>query len=94
MSRFALVFDLTGADPNTYTGTRNVLRDRGWDVDEQRSYYLAPDGHGLLQCVDDLHAAVVANQEFGTNVNSAHIVEFTSRNDVADLLRNIADALP
>jgi hypothetical protein len=94
MPRFAFVFDLAGAPPPVYISARNTLAARGWDVAEQGSFYIAPDGHGLVQCFADLHAVVAAQPGFGRRVNSAHLVEFTAQNDVADLLREIAAALP
>jgi virulence-associated protein VapD len=92
VSRFAFVFDLVGAHPNTYIRAKTVLNDSGWDL-EQGSYYLAPEDHGLVQCMEDLHAAVVASPDFGACVRSAHLVEFTSENDVAQFLRNISSSL-
>ena len=70
-----------------------MLGQRGWDVAEQRSFYIAPDGYGVVQCLEDLHAVVADRPEFGSTVNSAHLVEFTARNDVGGLLRAIAEAI-
>lgn len=94
MARFAFVFDLAGAGTAPYPAIRDELNNRGWNVSEQRSYYLAPEGHGLVQCMLDLHAAVVRAPALGRNVNSAHLVEFTEQNDVAAYLAAVADALP
>jgi virulence-associated protein VapD len=93
MARFAFVYDLTGAKTATYKAAREVLADKGWDVHEQGSFYLAPDGHGLVQCIEDLHDVVVEVPDFGTAVNSAHLVEFTQQNDVSGLLNAMADAV-
>lgn len=93
MVRFGFVYDLKGAQPATYKAAKELLEDKNWDVHEQGSFYIAPKNHGLVQCLEDLHAVVVARPEFGRSVDSAHLVEFTSQNDVKDLLRAMSKAL-
>lgn len=41
-----------------------------------------------------MQAVAILEKAKGASVNSAHLVEFTDRNDVADLLRSLAAALP
>ena len=93
MSRYAFVFDLTGAMAPTYNRARSLLRDLGWEVDEQGSFYISPEDHGLIQCVEDLHSVVANERAFGACVRSAHLVEMTAENDVADLLQQMAEQM-